>query len=92
MVLQEQKKRRICLCNEKSLSWWLDGCTSSRFVNEIPDTSVEKNEVNLQQNNDFLLNQDNELEFENEYRSQVGTGIKKINYLNGKNNKTRKFF
>ena len=47
---------------------WMDALPS-RFVNEIPDTSVEKNEVNLQQDNDFEFNQDNGLEFESEYRS-----------------------
>ena len=42
----------------------------SRFINEIPDDSVEKNEINIEKPmEDFEFNQDNSIEFSNEYRS-----------------------
>ena len=42
----------------------------SRFINEIPDDSIEKNEVNFDKEiEDFEFNQDNSLDFESEYRS-----------------------
>ena len=41
----------------------------SRFINEIPDNSVEKNEEIANEIEDFEFNQDNSLEFESEYRS-----------------------
>jgi len=48
---------------------WMDALPS-RFINEIPDNSVEKNEINLEkENSDFEFNQDNSLGFEDEYRS-----------------------
>ena len=48
---------------------WID-TLPSRFVNEIPDRNVEKNEINLERSaNDFEFNQDNSLEFDQEYRS-----------------------
>ena len=47
---------------------WLDALPS-RFINEIPEESVEKNEVGTTENNDFDFNQDNSIEFEEEYRS-----------------------
>ena len=59
----------LIICNEKSLSWGLDGCSTSRFIGEIPDDSVEKNEIELTETNDFDFNQDNTIEFDNEYRS-----------------------
>jgi DNA helicase II / ATP-dependent DNA helicase PcrA len=48
---------------------WMDALPS-RFINEIPEDSVEKNEVNIEKNvEDFEFNQDNSIEFDNEYRS-----------------------
>ena len=48
---------------------WMDALPS-RFINEIPDESVEKNEINDKSNiSDFEFNQDNSIEFEGEYRS-----------------------
>ena len=47
---------------------WMDALPS-RFINEIPDESVEKNEINLSDNDDFDFNQDNSIEFDEEYRS-----------------------
>ena len=47
---------------------WMDALPS-RFINEIPDESVEKNELGISENEDFEFNQDNSIEFENEYRS-----------------------
>ena len=47
-----------------------------QFINEIPDESVEKNELGISENEDFEFNQDNSIEFENEYRSPGGIDIK----------------
>ena len=41
----------------------------SRFINEIPEESVEKNDMNFSDADDFEFNQDNSIEFESEYRS-----------------------
>ena len=48
---------------------WMDALPS-RFINEIPENSVEKNELNDNKiNDDFEFNQDNSIEFEEDYRS-----------------------
>ena len=47
---------------------WVD-TLPSRFINEIPDESVEKNDTNFSEADDFEFNQDNSIEFESEYRS-----------------------
>ena len=45
---------------------WMDALPS-RFINEIPDESVEKNEIGLNNSDDFEFNQDNSIEFDEEY-------------------------
>jgi len=47
---------------------WVD-TLPSRFINEIPEESVEKNDTNFSEADDFEFNQDNSIEFESEYRS-----------------------
>ncbi len=47
---------------------WMD-TLPSRFINEIPDGSVEKNEIGITETDDFEFNQDNSIEFDEEYRS-----------------------
>ena len=47
---------------------WMDALPS-RFINEIPDESLEKNEIPLNETEDFEFNQDNTIEFDEEYRS-----------------------
>ena len=47
----------------------IDGCLLTRFINEIPDESLEKNEIPLNETEDFEFNQDNTIEFDEEYRS-----------------------
>ena len=48
---------------------WMDALPS-RFINEIPDDSVEKNEISVDKTiEDFEFNQDNSIEFDTEYRS-----------------------
>ncbi len=48
---------------------WMDALPS-RFINEIPDKGVERNEINFDKTiDDFDFNQDNSIEFEEEYRS-----------------------
>ena len=39
---------------------WLD-VLPSRFINEIPEESVEKNEVGFNETEDFEFNQDNSI-------------------------------
>ena len=41
----------------------------SRFINEIPDGSVEKNEIDTNEIDDFEFNQDSSIEFDEGYRS-----------------------
>ena len=62
---------------------WMDALPS-RFVNEIPDESVEKNEINIADTENFDFNQDNSLEFDQEYRSPGWDRYKKNKILNGK--------
>ena len=63
---------------------WMDALPS-RFINEIPDKSVEKNEINSdRENNDFDFNQDNSLSFEDEYRSPGWERFKKNKVLKWK--------
>ncbi len=48
---------------------WMDALPS-RFINEIPDSGVEKNDINLNKEiEDFDFNQDNSIEFDEGYRS-----------------------
>jgi len=48
---------------------WMDALPS-RFINEIPEDSVEKNEIGIDKTiDDFEFNQDNSIEFDEEYRS-----------------------
>ena len=64
---------------------WMDALPS-RFINEIPNENVEKNEINLDKtNDDFDFNQDTSIEFNEEYRSPGWNRFKRIKYLNGKN-------
>jgi DNA helicase-2/ATP-dependent DNA helicase PcrA len=56
---------------------WMDALPS-RFINEIPDDSVEKNEINIDKTNDeFEFNQDSSIEFNEEYRSPGWNRYKK---------------
>ena len=59
---------------------WMDALPS-RFINEIPESSVEKNETNIVENDEFEFNQDNSIEFDEGYRSPViGTKNKIIKW------------
>ncbi len=56
---------------------WMDALPS-RFINEIPEDGIEKNEVNFDKTlEDFEFNQDNEIEFDEEYRSPGWKRFKK---------------
>ena len=56
---------------------WMDALPS-RFINEIPEDSVEKNEINLDNSvDDFDFNQDNSIEFDEGYRSPGWDSSKK---------------
>ena len=56
---------------------WMDALPS-RFINEIPEHGVEKNEINLDKTvDDFDFNQDNSIEFDEEYRSPGWNRYKK---------------
>ena len=56
----------------------------SRFINEIPDESVEKNEVDLSESDDFEFNQDSSIEYDEEYRSPGWDRYKKNKLLKWK--------
>jgi DNA helicase-2/ATP-dependent DNA helicase PcrA len=63
---------------------WMDALPS-RFINEIPEDSVEKNEININKTNDeFEFNQDNSIEFDEEYRSPGWDRYKKKKILKWK--------
>ena len=56
---------------------WMDALPS-RFINEIPDNNVEKNDVQLdRKNDDFDFNQDNFSDIEQEFRSPGWERLKK---------------
>jgi len=63
---------------------WMDALPS-RFINEIPEDSVEKNEINIEKKTeDFEFNQDNSIEFDDEYRSPGWDRYKKNKILRWK--------
>ena len=62
---------------------WID-TLPSRFINEIPDNSVEKNETEFKGNDDFDFNQDISIEFNDEYRSPGWDRYKKNKILKWK--------
>ena len=62
---------------------WMDSLPS-RFVNEIPDESVEKNEMSEIEKDEFELNQDNFIDFDNEFRSPGWDRYKKNKILKWK--------
>ena len=62
----------------------MDGLPS-RFINEIPEEGVEKNEINVVRTiDDFEFNQDNSIEFDEEYRSPGWNRYKKNKELKWK--------
>ena len=62
---------------------WMDALPS-RFINEIPDESVEKNEISSNDMDDFDFNQDSSIEFEDGYRSPGWNRYKKNKILKWK--------
>ena len=63
---------------------WMDALPS-RFINEIPEDSVEKNEINIDKTiDDFEFNQDNSIELEGDYRSPGWDRYKKNKMLKWK--------
>ena len=63
---------------------WMDALPS-RFINEIPDESVEKNEINIKlEKDDFEFNQDNSIDVDEEYRSPGWDRYKKNKMLKWK--------
>ena len=56
---------------------WMDAIPS-RFINELPENNIEKNEKSLdEKQDDFDFNQDNSIEFGGEYRSPGWDRLKK---------------
>ena len=47
----------------------IDGLLPSRFVNELPDSSIENENNNKLEDEDFDFNQDLTVEYDQEYRS-----------------------
>ena len=57
----------------------------SRFVSELPNGSIQKNESNLiNDDNDFDFNQDNTIDFDDEFRSPGWERLKKNKILKWK--------
>ena len=63
---------------------WMDAMPS-RFINELPEEGLEKNEINIDRTQeDFEFNQDNSIEFDEEYRSPGWERYKKNKMLKWK--------
>ncbi len=63
---------------------WMDAIPS-RFVNELPEESIEKNETSIKEEEDeFNINQDSEFEIEQEYRSPGWDRLKRNKMLKWK--------
>ena len=63
---------------------WMDALPS-RFINEIPDDGIEKNEISIDKTDEsFEFNQDNSIEFDDEYRSPGWERYKKNKTLKWK--------
>ena len=63
---------------------WMDALPS-RFINEIPDDGVEKNELDIDRTvDDFEFNQDNSIEYDEGYRSPGWSRYKKNKVLKWK--------
>ncbi len=62
---------------------WMESLPS-RFVNEIPDESVEKNEMSEIEKDEFEFNQDNFIDFDESYRSPGWDRYKKNKMLKWK--------
>ena len=57
----------------------------SRYVNEIPENGVEKNDVNIEKDiDDFDFNQDDSIEYNEEFRSPGWNRYKKNKMLKWK--------
>ena len=54
------------------------------LLNEIPDESVEKNEIGINEKEDFEFNQDSSIDFDEEYRSPGWDRYKKNKILKWK--------
>ena len=85
MLVTRAKKSIFVFCNRKRAYHgdWMDALPS-RFINEIPDKSVEKNEVNLNETEDFEFNQDNTIDYDEEYRSPGWSRFKRNKMLKWK--------
>jgi len=56
---------------------WMDA-VPSRFINELPENNIEKNEIVEKENDDnFDFNQDNSIELGDEFRSPGWNRLKK---------------
>ena len=55
----------------------MDGSDTSRFVNELPDKNIEKNEIFKKDDEDFDFDQDNSIQFDEGYRSPGWDRLKK---------------
>ena len=95
ILLRGRKKIGLCWHNKSKKAYlsfamkrayhgdWIDALPS-RFINEIPETSIEKNEAEIINTEDFEFNQDNSIEFDNEYRSPGWDRYKKNKSLKWK--------
>ena len=62
---------------------WMDALPS-RFINELPDKNVKKNEILEKDKEDFDFNQDIEIELGEEFRSPGWERLKKNKFLKWK--------
>ena len=84
-ITRAKKEAFLSFAMKRSYHGDLMDALPSRFINEIPDSSVEKNEVGITKEiDDFEFNQDNSIEFNDEYRSPGWDRYKKNKTLKWK--------
>ena len=90
MGITRAKKKHISFAMRRAYHGdWME-TLPSRFVNEMPEEGVEKNDTSLDKTDlDFDFNQDASIEYDEGYRSPGWDRYKKINCLNGKNKITK---
>tara|TARA_A100001011_G_scaffold398828_1_gene504705 strand:+ start:211 stop:2241 length:2031 start_codon:yes stop_codon:yes gene_type:complete len=77
-ITRAQKKAHISFAMKRSWHGEYMDSLPSRFINELPEGVIEKNEVPIKEiGDDFDFNQDNLIEDSNEYRSPGWARLKK---------------
>ena len=81
-ITRAKKEAYLFFCDERVME--IDDALPSRFINEIPDDSVENEIGTREEIEDFEFNQDNSIEYDEEYRSPGWDRYKKNKLLKWK--------